>query len=297
MYQSAVVGLGLLAQPQEIEKGDKKYSDALWRHYEKGKNEQARYFSLMALAKIGGNANRNMLLKAFAKGSKALVKPWAAVSLGVLAYDAAENAGANALPDTQIGETLYRELSKIKNPETQSAIAVGLGLCKYMQAADSIEAMLIKNKHRDELAGYLCISLALMGSKRSEEPIRNVVNTSIRRPGLLQQASIALGKLGDKEVTTLLQKMLTDDNRNVAKLSAVSSALGFIGDSRTIDPLVKMLHDESITPLSRAFAAVALGGVADKEPLPWNSKVGVDMNYRAAVETLTNGQAGILDIL
>ena len=49
--------------------------------------------------------------------------------------------------------------------------------------------------------------------------------------------------------------------------------------------------------LSRAFAAVALGGVADKEMLPWNSKIGVNMNYRAAVETLTNSRTGILDIL
>ena len=57
------------------------------------------------------------------------------------------------------------------------------------------------------------------------------------------------------------------------------------------------MQNESITPLSRAFAAVALGGVADKEPLRWNSKIAVDMNYRAAVETLTNRQSGVLDIL
>ena len=42
---------------------------------------------------------------------------------------------------------------------------------------------------------------------------------------------------------------------------------------------------------------LALGGVADKQPLPWNSAIGVNMNYRAAVETLTNSQTGILDIL
>ena len=47
----------------------------------------------------------------------------------------------------------------------------------------------------------------------------------------------------------------------------------------------------------RAFAAVALGGIADKEDLPWNSKIGSNTNYRAAVETLTNRQTGVLDIL
>lgn len=94
-----------------------------------------------------------------------------------------------------------------------------------------------------------------------------------------------------------LLKHLTEGEPNLAKLSAVASALGFIGDARTVAPLKKMLFDEKLGDLSRAFAAVALGGVADKEPLPWNSKIGTNMNYRASVETLTNRSTGILDIL
>ena len=58
-----------------------------------------------------------------------------------------------------------------------------------------------------------------------------------------------------------------------------------------------LLLDTSISQLSRAFAAVALGGIADKELLPWNSKIAVNTNYRASVETLTNKTSGILDIL
>jgi hypothetical protein len=52
-----------------------------------------------------------------------------------------------------------------------------------------------------------------------------------------------------------------------------------------------------MSQLSRAFAAVALGGVADKESLPWNSKISTNINYRASVDTLTNKTSGILDIL
>ena len=39
--------------------------------------------------------------------------------------------------------------------------------------------------------------------------------------------------------------------------------------------------------------------VADKELLPWNSKIGQDLNYRAAVDTLVDqsGGSGIMDIL
>jgi acetolactate synthase regulatory subunit len=62
-------------------------------------------------------------------------------------------------------------------------------------------------------------------------------------------------------------------------------------------PLKRMLFDQDLGHLPRAFAAVALGGVADKEPLPWNVKIAVGNNYRAAVETLTNQLSGILDIL
>ncbi len=297
MYQSAAIALGLLAESQEKVKGDKKYSDALLTHSQKGKDQQSKHFCLMALAKIGGTKNRNELLKAFNKGNKAIVKPWAAISLGVLAFEAFKAAGDGAAMDVTIGETLHRALKDIKNPETLAAIAVSLGLSKYRDAADDLQNMLVRNKHKDELAGYLAISLALMSSQRSVDDIRNIVTTSTRRPDLLKQAAIALGKLGDKTVADVLLKILNEPEKNVAKLSAVASALAYIGDRRTIDPLADMLFDESITELSRAFAAVALGGVADKENLPWNSKIGGDMNYRAAVETLTNGVAGILDIL
>lgn len=54
---------------------------------------------------------------------------------------------------------------------------------------------------------------------------------------------------------------------------------------------------EELTPLARAFAVVGLGSVCDKDPLPWNAAYATDCNYRASTGTLTNGAAGILDIL
>ncbi len=62
-------------------------------------------------------------------------------------------------------------------------------------------------------------------------------------------------------------------------------------------PLKKMMGNEEFTKLTRAFAVVALGMVADKGRLPWNSKIGANINYRAVVETLTESGTGILDIL
>ena len=131
----------------------------------------------------------------------------------------------------------------------------------------------------------------------SKEAIRAVVADARRRPTLLQQATLALGKLGDKRIADDLTRMLTESDSNLAQMSALARAIGRIGDSRSVMPLKRLLFDRRLGDLSRAFAAVALGGVADKAPLPWNTKIAVGNNYRAAVETLTNQQSGILDIL
>lgn len=302
IHRSVVLALGKLCKPNNGDQDDpdRKYSMALLRAYERNRDRQTRNFCLIALAQIGGVENRNELLKILDRGQKALEKPWAALALGVYAhrqFAVAERSGRVLDPDPLIGKTLLRTLLDNKNPDTVAALAVGLGLSRYLPAADDLRDLLDKHKVQDELAGYLCIGLALMGDHGAREQINTVVESSVRRPELLRQAAIALGKIGDKRVTDVLQDMLVEGGQNLAKMSAVATALGFIGDRRTLEPLREMMFDESLANLSRAFAAVALGGVIDKEPLPWNSKIGVDMNYRAVVETLTDGALGILDIL
>ncbi|HLQ38110.1 MAG TPA: HEAT repeat domain-containing protein, partial [Planctomycetota bacterium] len=123
-----------------------------------------------------------------------------------------------------------------------------------------------------------------------------LMERSIHRPFLLQQAAVALGCLGDKRATPLLQELL-GKNESAAALAAIAGALAFIGDRRSIDPLIKLLQDEQLTKLARAFAAAALGGVGDRYELPWNVGLSVDNNYQAAVDTMTNGRNGVLDIL
>jgi hypothetical protein len=297
IYQSAALALGQLVQSKEENSKDEKYSKVLQKYYEDGKEPQARYFALMSLGLIGGEDNKAFLLKALDKGKKAIEKPWAAMALGVQAFHRNQALGANATPDRTLADALRNELKTNSTPGTIAAMAIALGLSRSVDAETDLVELLQKFKSQDEVAGYLSIGLALMGATKAIEDIKVIVKNSVRRPDLLKQAAIALGKLGDKEVTTLLQTILAEDDQNLAKLSAVASALAFIGDRRSIEPLKKMLFDESLTPLSRAFAAVALGGVADKEDLPWNSKIGVGLNYRASVETLTNRQSGILDIL
>ena len=132
----------------------------------------------------------------------------------------------------------------------------------------------------------------------SIDSIQAIVTRSKYQPDLLKSAAIGLGLLGDKKVVPTLIEML-DGARGLASQAALASALGFIGDHRSVDPLIAMLEDDGKTALARGFAAAALGIVADKETLPWNAKVSVDINYRANTSTLTAPQAGtgILDLL
>ena len=129
-------------------------------------------------------------------------------------------------------------------------------------------------------------------------PITEIVKDSTYRPQLLQQASIALGLLGDQNVVQDLIDTLAN-SKSLATQAALSAALGFIGDKRSIDPLVEMLGNKNLTDRARGFAAVALGIVADKEELPWNSKIAQNLNYIASTQTLNDnaGGTGILNIL
>ena len=299
--RACALALGVMCQPYEDSKDkapDNDYSELLLEQYRDNKDAQTRYFSILALGQIGGQQNRTAVVNAFEK-AKSLEKPWCAIAMGVYsfeAYEVAERAQRTAVIDKSLGETLLAALRDNKSPDVRGGIAVALGLCRYTEAADDLRQLLVKS-HEEQEQGYFCIGLALMNDRGAKVDIDNVITTSLRKPKLLQQAAVALGKLGDKTVADTLQKMLGDDDRNLAKLSAVASALGFIGDARTVQPLIKMLFDDRLTDLSRAFAAVALGGVGDKEDLPWNSKIGSNANYRAAVETLTGSGMGILDIL
>ncbi|MGE0141868.1 MAG: hypothetical protein AB7I19_01500 [Planctomycetota bacterium] len=304
MERSVIVALGRTGLPVDGDKDDPKLDAEILKELDKksaeGSDSQSRYFAMMAMGQMGGAEARTKLLKILREGKKALERPWAAISLGVMAHFQMEEAKLNAQVDQLVGKELMRQFDEAKTPSTIAAMAIGLGLVKYSDAGPTLIQLLDKYKNQDELAGYLCIGMALMGYKDSIDEIQDVVRTSTRRGERLRQAAIALGKLGDKDAATTLITMLTEDESgapDLARMSAIASALGFIGDRRSIDPLVKLLFDTKLTNLSRAFAAVALGGIADKELLPWNSKIAVNMNYRASVETLTNQAVGILDIL
>ncbi|MEZ5989589.1 MAG: HEAT repeat domain-containing protein [Planctomycetota bacterium] len=290
IHQSTVLALGRLARPEDAEA-----CDALRRYQRDGKDATARGFAAISLGEVGGEANRAFLYGHLrAERTKDMDKPWLAFGLAVMDFRG-RVAGPGHDPDRAGADAVLAELRGMRNRAFQAGLALALGIMRNLEAVPDIEAAL-RDTNEDGPKGYFCVALGLLGSHESKDLLVEVLDGAMRRDELLTQTSIALGLLGDKEVGRTLTKRLEQDNV-VAVYSAIATSLGWIGDRYSISPLVRLAEDRAHKDLPRAFACVALGLVADKEPLPWNSKIAVGANYRASVETLSGSGTGILDIL
>jgi len=308
VVQSSILALGLLGTNDGGDALDKKIRETLAAVPENIGDAQARNFAMIALATAGGTPGikdpesgieevRKALLKQLSDG-KSTIKPWAGLACGVMAAKLKGSDATSGSPAiASLQQAVRTALGDQSDPSRVGAFAISAGIMKDIEATKLLITKLGEEK-QDDARGYVALGLGLMNAGDAKDAIQKVVEESKYRPDLLKQAAIALGLLGDKEVVPKLAVLLTE-SKSLATQASISSALGFIGDARSIDPLVTMLQNDQLTPTARGFAAVALGIVADKEPLPWNAKIGIDLNYRASTETLTNTSAGtgILDIL
>jgi HEAT repeat protein len=194
-------------------------------------------------------------------------------------------------------DALRSAMKDAKAPQEVGALAVAIGITEDQGAKEVLREKL-NSVSDDDAKGYVAVGLGLINDDGSKEAIQELIKKSKFKPDLLKSAAIGLGLLGDKSVVETLVTMLGDAT-GLSSQAAISSALGFIGDQRSIEPLVTMLKDTQKTSNARGFAAAALGIVADKEELPWNTKISVNINYRANTSTLTapDSGTGILDIL
>lgn len=226
------------------------------------------------------------------------VRPWVGLSLGVLAYRDRTSKRPEKIKDLEgLVEDLVKAMRDEKSPEHAAAYGLALGLAGDTAKREEIMKKMQEISEKDS-RGYFCLSLGLLGDQEAKETLHNEVKGAVREPLLLQQAAIGLGLLSDQTAVPELLEILKDA-KTLAVQAALATALGFIGDYRSVDPLIAMAKDEKLTDTARGFAIVALGRVADKEPLPWNSKFSVMVNYRAFTRTLVGAglTAGILDIL
>jgi HEAT repeat protein len=304
IQQTCVLALGAIGDADE-DPIDEEIRATLLRFSEDG-DVQSRNFCMIALAQVGGTPGRGegdplageqqvrkALLKKLSRGKNAM-RPWAGLALGVQGRTLIDN---DCSYSADAAAALRAKIMETKRPDEIGAYCIGAGIT----GDEESKPVVLKKLHeisQEDSRGYIAVALGLMNARDAIEPIQEIVKKSKYKAELLQQAAIALGLLGDKDLVPELVDMLTEA-KSLASQAAISSALGFIGDARSIDPLIDMLQNSQITDRARGFAAVALGLVADKEELPWNAKIAVDINYRASTSTLTSPSqgTGILDIL
>ncbi len=295
--QSCALALGGLTPPWGEDGDSDPVGRLLLQVYRDHKDEQTRRFALVAIARIGGPVARDVLLRELDRAGKALELPWVGLALGALVTPERLRQGANYQVDAEIAERLRSAFAAARNPSAKAALAMALALVGDDFAADPIRRELEERKHQRGLAGYLAVALGMLRDDLATPVVRDVLKSSRRRAATVFHCAQALGLLGDPRVVDLLCAELTAENPPLAQLAAAASALGQIGDRRSIASLLELLERDDVTPLARAFAIVGLGSVCDPRVLPWNTAYATECNYRASTSTLTDGRAGILDIL
>jgi HEAT repeat protein len=298
VQQSCVIALGLLGDtdPDGI---DNAIRAALIQTKDKISDTQTRNFAAVALAQSGSRMGTEAPDLAISQVSKHFmvqlsrgknaIRPWTAIAIGIL------GKGLGDAAPVELREALDMKL-RAENSPLVAAYAIGSGILGNVEFTEPLLEKLERIAD-DEARGYICVALGMIGATEAIVPINDIIKDSSYRPQLLRQAAIALGLLGDKNIVDELVDTLEATN-SLATQAALSSALGFIGDKRSIAPLVDLLENQGVTASARGFAAVALGIVADKEYLPWNSKIATDLNYRASTVTLNDQEGnGILNIL
>lgn len=303
---SAALALGQIGTASdEGKKGTDNMIRASLTGFIKDGDPQGRRFAMISLAQCGGSPGEGEngtggemdvskeLQKQLSRG-KSQLRPWSGLAIGVFNRRLLDED--RTMHDDTL-KAVLAEAEKCSRPQEIGAYLLGLGICKYTDAKAVALNRMDHFKGENTARGYCAVALGLIGERDVIPIIQELIVKSKYKPELLKQAAIGLGLLGDKDLVNSLVSMLQTSN-GLATQAAISTALGAIGDARSVDPLVEMLGNDQITETARGFAAVALGIVCDKEPLPWNAKVSVDINYRANTVTLTGeGGTGILDIL
>jgi hypothetical protein len=305
--QSCVQALGVIGDCDE-DPVDVEIRSALIQCGEELADTQAKRFALIALGQVCGRPGkgagnplggleakkdnpRSYLMSQLSKAQSG-TRSWAAFGLAILERSL-DDAKMTSSVDAK--RALRESLREARAPDEVGSYALAVGITKDAAAQEILREKLASTS-QDEARGYCAVGLGLLNDRDAIGPIQEIITKSKYKPDLLKSAAIGLGLLGDKGVVTSLVTMLSEAT-GLSSQAAIASALGFIGDARSVDPLIAMLQDGQKTALARGFAAAALGIVADKEELPWNTKVSVNINYRANTTTLTNQGNGILDLL
>jgi len=294
--ESAILAFGLIGDADASHE-DSWVRWSLRRAARSGKDFERR-FALISLALTASRAGqgtepwaatdevRAELLQHLAQGLGG-VRPWAALSLGVLEHDLRR---AGQAPSVSVNTALEAQLRRARRSE-RGAIALALGLAGASERAATLNDVL--EHERDPAAqSYAALALGLAGVGDAKGALDEVMLADEAHPLLRLRSGIALGLLGSQEVVPRLVDSFAQPMTEV-HLHATIASLAQVGDPRAIDPLAALVVDTTKSPPDRVReeALRALGRLVEPRTLAWRSALANGANYRA-LDRETPGNVG-----
>lgn len=218
------------------------------------------------------------------------VRPFAALAIGMLARPAGK-----ALDDGRYIELRDRVLARLRatyadegeDPVVRAAFSVSLGIARDGRARPLLEANVAERHGSPTLATYACAGLGLLGD--APDSTRAALRRALADrsdDGLRREAARALGMIGDtKAVGPLIAELEEGGSDHV--LARAVLALGAIQDVSAVAPLCALASRKGVADSTRALACAGLGLLSDFELVPSLSHLGIDSNYLARTDALS----------
>jgi HEAT repeat protein len=297
--RSAAIALGQIGPACGDSKVQRKVVDTLRVVADDAEDTQERNFAIMSLGRIGATKgvdadtrkNTIVILKKQLEKGKGLTPPFAALALGLIGRQIADETGS--APEDEIRKPLREKFEKQEGePRSLGAYAIASGLVRDPLAVPKMLEYL-KNKGGDKKTrGYCAVALGMIGSLEAGDAIKSALKDDADRE-LRTQTAVAAGLLNDPTAIKEVVGILTDPNSSNYELGSAALALGQIGDESAISALTDIVKDKKFPDLTRALATVALGQIGDRRDVPTLARLATDINYRAHVPAITE----LLDIL
>jgi HEAT repeat protein len=262
--RSAVIGLGLLLRaPLGDEKLEGLAQRALLHVLDRTRDPLARGFAAVGMGTAHSPFGIAQLTKAVDKTGPAVVRPFAALALGL---------AVRRLPAKEaerVRRFLVRELEKTRHVHLAGALAIAVGVSGAREGRD---LLLARAREKQAFDGIRANALEALGHLGDGDPaVMEVLEKALagKSPLVVQNAAIALGFLGNRETASLLVRKLAEAPWEAVQIHMVIG-LSHLGGTVAIEPLLELLKTPSTRPTVLASAATVVGILLDpreRDPL------------------------------
>lgn len=243
LRRSAATALGTLDVPVS--------APTLKTAFELEKEMLTRGLILIALGRTGGPDDVAFLAEVLAEESAPL-RPWAALALGLIAREHADEAARKVLREAYAEEN---------SADARGAFLLAFGLGRDARALDLLRTSLDAN--RADQRGHAALGLALLGGAEARTAL--LARLGEERSDLARtNMAHALGCLGDeRDSAVLVETMTTLKSPTMQRVAAL--ALSYHGSRDAFDGLLALTRDRATSPGSKAAAIQAVGMMLEGE--------------------------------